>query len=504
MLISPALTTGTTPALNKSATPNKDPALNVLPGNATPSNATKVTLQSGQAGDSSADLTYFVPRKTLTFASSANDNISQVMLNNIWSSTPYSGVSDLFKGLGGALLERFSVTQDAYQQTLAESWSSDVSESANLEGVDAATELSATENTIGLTLTTVSKKQIEILIAFDNQNQDSGNRLSVQIKTSAELSSQECKALAALSKGFESTLQSIGQNLTTDRPSRLSTIDVAGLLDFDPQVLSGIDLKVDASNQFVGLQALTLHADTSRRSLTMQGIDGELSIDVDLSNASIRGTPEQQKAAIDRYLTQFDQANARAQGQEQLIGQFKSAFAQLQSNYPAAEINTATSRSAAFNIARDQWLSGLADFQAHMGGEFSSGAIDNDKTTGKLDYQISQKTTLVGRGNKLSASQEVASVLSATIIKCRDGGPYQKTGNYDITQINDRSNVKTDFTIATTQNGVSYIELATRSEIIKQMLEFKKVVNHEVEEQFKLPTESKSTDVVVNNSRTVN
>jgi hypothetical protein len=493
MLIPPSAISNAIPALSsKTAANDKASPLNASPSSIS-SDATKVTLQSGNATE---PLAYSVPKKILTFASSAGDKLSEIMRGNIWANSSASSISNLFKGLGESLLGRFTETQSSYMQTVSESWSSSVAENISVEGIDLATRASATDNTVSLTLTTASKKQIEVFIAFDNENQAISNCLSVLVKTSDELSQEECKAVASLAKGFESALQSIGRNFTTDRPSSLATVDVAGLLDFDPKVLSSVDLKVDASSRFVGLQALTLHADVNRRSLMMNGIDGVLSVDVDLSAAKILGTPEQQKASIDRYLTQFDAANTRAQGKEQLIGQFKSAFAQLQSNYPAADKTTAIHNSSEliFNTARDQWLSGLADFKASMGGEFSSGAADNGKTTGKIDYQVAQQSTIIRRGNKLAASQEETSSLDATIIKCRDGGPYWKTGNYDIYRINDSSTAKTDFTIATAQNGISYVESATRSQIIKQMLDFKKMANHVVVKQFKVPTESATQD----------
>jgi hypothetical protein len=90
------------------------------------------------------------------------------------------------------------------------------------------------------------------------------------------LSAAEQAAVAKLSKGFASALQGI-----TSVPPQ---VDVSGLVNFDPTVLSSVDLKVrePQSTNLTSLQSLDFHADAGSRSFAMQGATGNVSVSVDL------------------------------------------------------------------------------------------------------------------------------------------------------------------------------------------------------------------------------
>ncbi|WP_153116625.1 hypothetical protein [Rhodocyclus tenuis] len=435
--------------------------------------ASNVSLQATSAA---VDPTYSFPQMRYSWASSANDDISEVMRGNLRASAGNGGISALLKGLGSSLLGRFSSTQTAYSQVGTNYISGGT---AGVSAADAVWKAQYAENTISLTLTTTSNKQVTVAIAFDQTHQEVNNSLSVQISSTATLTQEESAAIAALATGFETALQGIGRNSTTSQQTTLSTIDVSGLMDFDPAVLASVDLKVSEAARYVGLKSLDFHADSSSRRFAMKGIDGDVSVKVDLSQPLAIGSKAQQQASIERYLKQFDAANARAQGEAQLVGQFKSIFSQLHSSYPTPS-GTAKPLPSAFTAAREQWLSGLADFQASMSGEFSNGLSGKLTKSGELDYLVSQKTTVISGNTRIRAAQSESAALTATIMKSRNNATLDiGLGNYDVFKISDSSSFSSGFSINVRDD---YVETATLKRIVSQLMHYEKIVNYKAED----------------------
>ena len=102
----------------------------------------------------------------------------------------------------------------------------------------------------------------------------------------------------------------------------------------------------------------------------LETVSGKMALNVDLSQPEILGSAAQQRVALSDYLAQFDAANRRGHGNAKLIAQFKDAFVQLNSNYPAAD-----ELSVPLLNGKDRsLLSGLADFTASMSGDFTDAA----------------------------------------------------------------------------------------------------------------------------------
>lgn len=433
--------------------------------------ASNVSLQAVSAA---LDLTYSFPQQRYAWASSSADDISEVMRGNLRAGPSNGGIAALLKGLGSSLLGRFASTQTAYSQVGTNYISGG---KGGVSAADAVLKAQYAENTISLTLTTTSNKQVTVAIAFDQTHQDVSNSLSVEISSTATLTQEESAAIAGLATGFETALQGIGRNSTTTQQTTLSTIDVSGLMDFDPAVLASVDLKVSEAARYVGLKSLDFHADSSSRRFAMKGIDGDVSVKVDLSQPLAIGSKAQQQASIDRYLKQFDAANARAQGEAVLVGQFKSIFSQLHSSYPTPS-SSAKPLPTAFNAAREQLLSGLADFRASMSGEFSNGLSGKLTKSGKLDYMVSQKTTVISGNTRIRAAQSESFALNATILKSRNDTTLDVgLGNYDVFTISDSSRFATSFSINVRDD---YVETASLKRIVAQLMHYEKIVNYKV------------------------
>jgi hypothetical protein len=299
------------------------------------------------------------------------------------------------------------------------------------------------------------------------------------VHTSGKLSVAEQTAIAKLSKGFDAAIQGITSDSTK--------VDVSGLVNYDTTVLSGVDLHVRESPQTSGLRSLDFHADASRRSLAMQGQAGIVSVSVNLSVPALWGAPAQQQNAVQRYLDQFDAANQRAHGGATLLGQFKDAFAQLNSSYPVPGQQPAHALTAsALNTKDRSVLSGLADFQASMSGDFDNGSAAHFTTeAGHIDYQASQHTEIrgVAKSTGLSVVQTQAAALGASFAKARDGSMLDiKKGNYAIYSFKDSASTSTSFEYADGKlKNAAITNRANQSE------SYQKLVDHKIVEQKSTP-----------------
>jgi hypothetical protein len=206
-----------------------------------------------------------------------------------------------------------------------------------------------------------------------------------------------------------------------------------------------------------------------------------------LSTPALWGSPAQQQTAVRRYLDQFDAANRRAHGGATLLGQFKDAFAQLNSSYPALGQQPAHALTASVLNAKDRSvLSGLADFQASMSGDFNNGSAAHFTTeAGHIDYEVSQHTETRGGAKRtgLSVVQTQASKLGASFAVSRNGATLDiASGDFDIYTFKDSASTSTSFEYADDK-----LKNAAIMNLVNQSESYEKLVNHKIVEQKSTP-----------------
>ena len=414
----------------------------------------------------------------VAWASAPTDDTSALMQKSMQSnSSVFWNASSLLDGLGAQLLDRFSTTSSDFSQSVV-SYLQDSSKSSGVARAASAQALAAqvAPNRIGLTITTVSGKEVNVAIAFGGDGSAISNSLSVEVQVDGELTADEQKAIAQLSAGFQAALD----GLSKVPPE----VDLSGLVDYDASVLSGVDLSVrETPHSGSELKSLDFHVDAKSRSLSMESVSGKLAVSVDLSSAVIRGSAEQQAAALKDYLQQFDAANQRGHGDAKLIAQFKAAFAQLNSNYPAAADELTV---PLFNAKDRSVLSGLADFTASMSGDFTDAAEGRVTTEeGHIEYRASQTTMISGRDkySGLTVSQTQRSSLKSDYVKSRNGAPLDtSTGNYDSFSIRDESSTTTSFSYVKDK-----LKSASIERLVKQLETYAKFVDYKVVEERQTP-----------------
>ena len=426
------------------------------------------------------ELVYTRPRAfsfDMAWASSPTDDTSVLMQKNMQrNSSATWNASSLLDGLGAQLLDRFATTPGDYSQSVA-SYRQDGSksgEATKLAGAASAQALAAAKaapNRIGLTITTASGKAVNIAISFGGGDGTAiGNSLLVEVQVDDELTAAEQKAVAQLSAGFQAALDGLAKVPPT--------VDLSGLVDYDASVLAGVDLSVRQTlRQGSELESLDFHVDAKSRSFSMDSVSGKLAVSVDLSRSVIRGSAEQQAAALKDYLQQFDAANQRGHGDATLIAQFKAAFSQLNSNYPAADPLSVS----LLNSKDRSVLSGLADFTASMSGDFTHA----DTEEGHIEYRASQSTTISGRDKYagLSIRQTQRTSLEADFVKSRNGTRLDtRNGNYDRYSIRDESSTTTSFAYAKDK-----LKSASIERLVKQLETYAKLVDHKVVEERRTP-----------------
>ena len=415
----------------------------------------------------------------LIWATPPTDDVSQAM-----SQLGAGNSSSLLSGLGAAVLNQVANTQGNFQQSVV-SYPNPaamglIDATTTADNAAALKDAQYAQNNVGLTIRTASGKEVDISLTFGG-NSSVQDSLSINVQALGKLSAAEQAAVAKLSTGFAAALQGI-----TSVPPQ---VDVSGLVNFDPTVLSSVDLKVSEpqSTSMTSLQSLDFHADAGGRSFAMQGAAGKVSVNVDLSKPALWGSKAQQQSALLGYLNQFDAADHRAQGGSALLGEFKDAFSQLNSSYPAAGLQTARALPAsALNTQDVSVLSGLADFQASMSGtSFNGSAAEPTTETGRIDYQVSQQTEISGiaKGTGLSVAQTQSATLVASVEQSSDGALLDTTkGNYDIYRINDSTSTTTAFAYADAKlKSASVVTQVDQSEV------YQKLVGHKVVEQTSTP-----------------
>ena len=467
-----------------SATTGKDgssAALAALATNAASSSSSAVAPSESRVtlgGTVDAEVVYRRPvrlSRGVAWASPPTDPVSVLMQKNFRA----GGTDDSawLARLGAAVLDRLATSPGGYSQTVA-SYQQDHAQSADAARVAADQALAsarAAPNRVGLTITTATGKTVNIAVSFASGSPSEASSLAVEVQVDGELSADEQKAVAQLSAGFQAALD----GLTKVPPE----VNLAGLVDYDANVLAGVDLDVRAMPPLNGeLESFAFHADATQRSFSLDGVGGKMALSVDLSQPEIRGSAAQQKAALSDYLAQFDAANRRGHGNAKLIAQFKDAFVQLNSNYPAVD-----ELSVPLLNSKDRsLLSGLADFTASMSGDFTDAAEGRVTTeAGHIEYRAAQSTTISGRDkySGLKVTQTRRASLKSDFVKSRNGVELDtSTGNYDRYSIRDESSTTTSFAYVKDK-----VQSASIERLVDQLESYAKLVDFKVVEERQTP-----------------
>lgn len=468
----------------ESLTSNVSWTLEAADARATPSFVSQPAVVVALGTSTAPDIAYAGPAQSafsVAWSEPPTDSLGKLMEANFSARSKSGALSSLLlNGVGSELLGGLAAGNGNLQRTVAAYWPNyrnpDAEAAGGVTAADALLGAKDVANRISFKIQTASGKTVDISIAFGGDGKGIRDSLSIDMKTSGELSAAEQKEIAKLSKGFDAALRGIS--------GETGSVDISGLVGFDTTVLSAIDLSVRGAALPNGLQSLDFHADVNSRSFATESRLGKLSVKVDLASPAPQGGAAQREAAVRKFLEQFDAANTRAHGEVALVDRFKDAFAQLNSSYPPPEARPAPAIPAWVLSAEDQaQLTGLADFQASMSGEFDNGMPDLRATeAGKLAYQVSQRTRTQGvaKSSGLAVEQTQHAILDMSLDRGQEGRALDKSnGNYDRLSIRDESSTTTafeydDFSV----KSASIARRLDQTEKYEKLLRFKVVESH--------------------------
>jgi hypothetical protein len=407
---------------------------------AAPVSATSaVSVSLGQAALSADVQTYAMPSRTTTaWAQQPEDAISSRMAGNF--SQP--SLATRFNGLGAAMLKRFQTDAGGFSQSVtlaAPGTSATASASAS---ATAPSDLYATaDNQVALTIKTASGATVALSLGSQSDG------LAVRVTVSGgELDDAERKALVQLSDAFQDAIDGLGAV-----PPKLA---FGGFTDVDPSVLTSIDFKASTKADGKGaIQAVAFHADAKSRSLSASGPSGTVKVDVDLSQPGILGNAAQQAPAMARYLRQIDTAGSRGQGDAELVGMFKDAFSQLNSNYgvTAPLAGRAAPGVIALNAGDHSLLSGLADFSASMVQAPNASNPMRPDEVDSFSYKVSQSTSVTGNDPRnRTIHQDQQAQLAASFHRALSPGASlsltaaKESQFYEFVKVDDQAKASTD------------------------------------------------------------
>jgi hypothetical protein len=354
-------------------------------GSASPQQSTIVAI--GAANQASSPQTYSLqsgPAAAIpaVWETQSDDAVSSLMANNFSSQSP----AGRFNGLGSALLNFFKSGGTNFSQSVMQAPA----------GGQGNPSLQA-----GNQLTIKTKSGVEVDISLDSEE----NGLAVKVTSSGDLSDAERGAIEKLSGAFQDAID----GLDASQPH----LDLSGLTQFDSSLLSSVDLHSDVMSGASPVpQSLDFHSDSLLRTVSLTGAAGTVKVNVDMSDAASWGTQKQRTDAINSYLKQFDQATSRGKGDASLMGMFKDAFTQMNSDYG---VPSPQSSATPLNEVDHAMLTGLADFNASV---TQSPKASNPAQLNELDtfsYQVSQDTNINGASAlERSISQQQQSHLTAS------------------------------------------------------------------------------------------
>ncbi|MFL9879611.1 hypothetical protein PQR63_14525 [Herbaspirillum rhizosphaerae] len=416
------------PAVSPSVQTNKTAT---AAGSSSAQNAAQsfTTVTLGQSGGSAQVYTLPTakPPEPPVWENTSSDAVSKLMGANNNAST----LALRFKDIGAALLGRFDTESTGFSQSVMQ-FASGMAPGNALETTMQSQLHKTPDNQISLSIQTVGGAQVELTLG----STDTGLAVDVKV-TKGTLSDSDREALSKLSGAFQKAID----GLTANPPH----MDLTGLTQFDTTVLASVDLhasvKVNGDSQIIDF-----HADSKTRSVNSSGPMGAMKVAVDLSNPAIIGTAKQQAQAIAGYLKQFDYEQTRGHGDASLMGMFKDAFSQMNSNYPASQQQAGMPGVFKLNAEDHSLLTGLADFTASVtqNSQFSNPMHSNESDS--FAYDVSQSSSVKGNGQLNRAiTQHQQSHLTASYHEPLTPGLQLKlttdknSQNYYYTQIDDRA-----------------------------------------------------------------
>ncbi|GHD00182.1 hypothetical protein GCM10007320_57380 [Pseudorhodoferax aquiterrae] len=408
---------------------------------------------------------------TRSWASAPGDAISSLMQRNAASGT--GSLASQWRGLGGALLTRLAEQGGDYRQTLVQHASGVAASDALASARDSAV-------TLQLRIRTQSGTTVELSIAVNRGSGTVQNGLQVDMRSNGALSDAERQALGALAEGFDKALAGLGR---ADAPQ----LDLSGLLAYDDEQLSSLELTVRSPQADDPLRSFSLQANAREKRIDVQGSAGDVSLRLDAAAPLAAAAEDVRQASIAQYLAQFDAAADRGHIGAELVAQLRQAFAQLHgANGDQAQPLDGTPSAVQNQVA--PLLNGLADFELRIEGE-SRKTNQNGYLTevSQARYAVAQQTSVqrTGATGDITVTQTRSAVLQAQVLRALGEAEIDlKGGNYHRTDIDDESRGKT--TVATVQGRIVRAD-AERAD--RQLLTYAKLLNHRAVETHSEPRE---------------
>lgn len=403
---------------------------------------------------------------TRSWASAPGDAISSLMQRNAANGT--GSLASQWRGLGSALLTRLAEQGGDYRQTMVQHASGVAASDALASARDSAV-------TLQLRIRTQSGATVELSIAVNRGSGQIQGALQVDMRSSGALTDGERKALGALADGLDKALAGLGR---ADQPQ----LDLSGLLAYDDKQLSSIELTVRSPRADDPLRSFSLQASAREKRIDMQGVAGTLSLRLDNAQPLAAAREEVRQASIAQYLAQFEAAGQRGHIGAELVDQLRQAFAQLHGahNTSGGQAQALDGTPQALQNQVAPLLSGLADFELRIAGEFRK-TNDNGYLTevSQAHYEVAQQTSVQRTGNTgptgdITVTQTRSAVLQAQVLRALGEAEIDlKGGNYHRTDIDDQSRGAT--TVATAQGRLVRAE---SEQADQQLLTYAKLLNH--------------------------
>lgn len=320
-----------------------------------------------------------------------------VMMAQNFASQPMAG---RLQGLGGELLKQVAYDGADFSQSIQRAPDGVQADTYDmLVSPSQVSQHGMGDNQVALTITTRSGVKVQLSLDAGN------NSVAIKAESSGDLNEAERKALGKLAEGFQKAIDGI-----TEDPPR---IDLAGLTQYDSGALAAVDLKATIKLNPKETQKLEFHADASSRTVSFNGPAGAAKVNVDLSQPAAWGNKDQQAKALDRYLQQVDQAGSRGQASGAMLGMFKDAFTDMNSDYGLPAV--APSRNLLLTDRDRALTTGLADFSASMSLPDVASNPAKPLEKDSFSYELSQQTQMSGQSAwDLSVSQQQQSRLKAS------------------------------------------------------------------------------------------
>lgn len=357
----------------------------------------------------------------------SQDKLSARLISGIQTAS----IGSRLQGLGAAILEQLAANggQSISQSVFAlDDGVQPSAEALKLKG-DMLRQSPA--NAVSLSLTTASGATVTLSLASNEQ----GLAVSADVQ-GGQLTTEELEGLGALADSFQGAIDGLNEE-----PPRLQLGKLATL---DPALFSSLKMSAKLDTLSGEQQTFDLNLDDTARTLSVQGPSGNVQMNLDNRDSSLLGSSAQRHAAISNYLSQFDAAQRRGDGDETLVSLFKDAFVQLNSANDAGA--TATDRIPVLAANDRALLSGLADFSASISQTTQRINPLQPGETDRFDYKVSQSTTTRGAAHSSRSVQQdqQASLTAAYHSNVKlplDNDPESQ--NYRYHEVSDQSSSST-------------------------------------------------------------